>query len=574
MQIGLPLDGWDLAVVDGEGKPVPPGGTGELIIGGVGLARYLDPAKDAEKYAPMPSLGWRRAYRSGDLVTYEPDGLLFVGRADEQVKLGGRRIELGEVDAALQALPGVAGGAAAVKTTAGGNQLLVGYLAAEPDYDLGGARLQLADRLPAPLIPLLTVVDTLPTKTSGKVDRHALPWPLTGATDGSDAGTLDLEPDAEWIAEQWTAVLGTEVASLDADFFALGGGSLAAAQLVSRLRSRYPTVAVAEIYAHPRFGALIEAARSSIPHGIPAQPQARTVRRTRRSSQIFQTLMGIPLMVLAGMRWLTYLMTLNNVLSIFGILTAAPTVSWWWVAASWAVFVSPPGRMAIAVLAARLLLRRVGPGSYPRSGRVHLRLWLAEQIADTASAVSLASAPLVPYYARALGARIAPDATLHSVPPVTGWLTVGAGASVEPEVDLSGWWLDGDQLHLGAVHIGAGAVVAARSTLMPGARIGDGATVAPGSAVTGRVKAGTNVSGSPAVRTGRAKQLWPDPPARSAPLWGLWTLLASAVIALFRLPGPPPVSPSCCRCCPAGPVWPMPSCPCWPPCRPPRWCGS
>src|SRR6185312_2755582 len=107
VQIGLPLDGWDLAIVDGEGKPVPPGGTGELIIGGVGLARYLDPAKDAEKYAPMPSLGWRRAYRSGDLVTYEPDGLLFVGRADDQVKLGGRRIELGEVDAALQALPGV-----------------------------------------------------------------------------------------------------------------------------------------------------------------------------------------------------------------------------------------------------------------------------------------------------------------------------------------------------------------------------------------------------------------------------------------------------------------------------------
>jgi non-ribosomal peptide synthetase-like protein len=537
VQIGLPLDGWDLAVVDGEGKPVPPGGTGELIIGGVGLARYLDPAKDAEKYAPMPSLGWQRAYRSGDLVTYEPDGLLFVGRADEQVKLGGRRIELGEVDAALQALPGIAGGAAAVKTTAAGNQLLVGYLAAEPDYDLVAARLQLADKLPAPLIPLLTVVDTLPTKTSGKVDRNALPWPLTGATDGSDAGTLDLEPDAEWIAEQWTAVLGTEVASLDADFFALGGGSLAAAQLVSRLRTRYPTIAVAEIYAHPRFGALIEAARSSIPDVVPAQPQERTVRRTQRRSQIFQTLMGIPLMVLAGMRWLTYLMTLNNVLSSLDILSAAPTVSWWWVAASWAVFVSPPGRMAIAVLAARLLLRRVEPGSYPRSGRVHLRLWLAEQIADTASAVSLASAPLVPYYARALGARIAPDATLHSVPPVTGWLTVGAGASVEPEVDLSGWWLDGDQLHLGTVHIGAGAVVAARSTLMPGARIGDGATVAPGSAVTGRVKAGTNVSGSPAVRTGRAKQLWPDPPATSAPLWGLWPLLASAVIALIPFAG-------------------------------------
>lgn len=179
VRIGLPLDGWDLAVVDGAGIPVAEGAVGELIIGGVGLARYLDPAKDAEKYAPMPTLGWHRAYRSGDLVRYEAAGLVFMGRADEQVKLGGRRIELGEIDAALQALPGVAGAAAAVQTTAAGNQVLVGYLAPAGDVepDLAAAREMLASSLPAALIPLLTVVPSLPTKTSGKVDRHALPGP-------------------------------------------------------------------------------------------------------------------------------------------------------------------------------------------------------------------------------------------------------------------------------------------------------------------------------------------------------------------------------------------------------------
>ncbi|MGZ4660004.1 MAG: amino acid adenylation domain-containing protein, partial [Arthrobacter sp.] len=129
VRIGLPLDGWDLAVVDDGDIPVGHGEVGELIIGGVGLARYLDRAKDAEKYAAMPSLGWSRAYRSGDLVRYEADGLIFMGRADEQVKLGGRRIELGEIDAALQSLPAVGGAAAAVRTTAAGNQILVGYLA-------------------------------------------------------------------------------------------------------------------------------------------------------------------------------------------------------------------------------------------------------------------------------------------------------------------------------------------------------------------------------------------------------------------------------------------------------------
>ena len=82
------------------------GETGELVIGGAGLARYLDAAKDAEKYASVPALGWTRAYYSGDLVRSDDRGLLFVGRADDQVKLGGRRIELGEIDAALLGLPG------------------------------------------------------------------------------------------------------------------------------------------------------------------------------------------------------------------------------------------------------------------------------------------------------------------------------------------------------------------------------------------------------------------------------------------------------------------------------------
>ncbi|MBJ7386250.1 MAG: amino acid adenylation domain-containing protein, partial [Mycolicibacterium sp.] len=120
VSIGLPLPGWDLAVVDASGIPVALGEVGELVIGGVGLARYLDPEKDAEKYAPMPTLQWPRAYRSGDLVRLEADGLYFQGRADDQVKVGGRRIELGEVDSALVNLPGVSGGAAAVRKTASG----------------------------------------------------------------------------------------------------------------------------------------------------------------------------------------------------------------------------------------------------------------------------------------------------------------------------------------------------------------------------------------------------------------------------------------------------------------------
>jgi non-ribosomal peptide synthetase-like protein len=545
VRIGLPLDGWELAVVESDGVPVAEGEVGELIIGGVGLARYLDPQKDAEKYAAMPSLGWDRAYRSGDLVRFERAGLIFMGRADEQVKLGGRRIELGEIDAALQSLPGVAGAAAAVRTTAAGNQVLVGYLAGgsdsapgPPTLDLAAYRELLSATLPAPLIPMLTVVDTMPTKTSGKVDRHALPWPLPGAGDAAaGAAPLSLPEDAQWVADQWQAVLGSSVAGLDADFFAHGGGSLAAAQLVSALRGRYPTITVADIYATPRIGALIEVARQSLPGGVSAGPAPeRPVRPTALKSQVFQTLMGIPLHILAGMRWLTYLMAANNVLFAFAGFTAAPTVSWWWVAASWLVFVSPPGRMAISVAAARILLRNVRPGNYPRAGKVHLRLWLAEQIQDLAGAISLASAPWVPYYARALGAKIGRNIHLHSLPPVTGFLTLGRGCNIEPEVDLSGWWIDGDIVRIGHVHVGADATVGARSTLMPGASIGAGGQVEPGSAVLGKVKAGQLVAGSPAERRGKAKQDWPAGQPVSSLLGRLWFTAfaaASAVLALI-----------------------------------------
>ncbi|MCO1339952.1 amino acid adenylation protein [Kocuria polaris] len=529
VRIGLPLDGWDLAVVDAAGIPVADGETGELIIGGVGLARYLDAAKDAEKYAPMPTLGWERAYRSGDLVVNDPAGLIFVGRADEQVKLGGRRIELGEIDAALQALPGVSGAAAAVKTTAAGNQLLIGYLAAPAGHDLVAAREHLAVELPAALIPRLAVVETLPTKTSGKVDRAALPWPLAQLSVNDDDGLPDLSADARFIVDAWAAVLGAEPAGLDADFFAAGGGSLTAAQLVSRLRVRYPSVTVGDLYEHPRLGALLE----SLGEGTTDDdaPQ-RTVARTSRSAQVVQTLLGIPLFVLVGLRWLTYLLIGNGIADALGIFASPVTVHWWAIAALWLVFVSPLGRMGLSVVAARTLLRGLTPGVYPRSGSVHLRLWLAQHIADLIDPVSLMSAPWVPLYARALGAKVGRDATLHSVPPVTGMLTVGKGASVEPEVDLSGYWIDGDDVHVGAIVIGARASVGARSTLLPGTRIGAGTEVRSGSAVIGTTRPDSTYAGSPAKRTGKAKPAWPEAKPAGGALATIGFGAASAALAL------------------------------------------
>jgi non-ribosomal peptide synthetase-like protein len=533
VRIGLPLDGWDLAVVDAEGARVAEGEVGELVIGGVGLGRYLDAAKDAEKYAPAPVLGWERAYRSGDLVRFDADGLIFQGRVDDQVKVGGRRIELGEIEASLQSLPGVAGAAAAVRSSSSGSPVLVGYVAV-PDrsaFDRTAALAALRAHLPAALVPVLALVDELPTRTSGKVDKAALPWPLPVEESTADA----LPEGVRVLAEDWTAVLGVPVPSAEANFFDLGGGSLAAAQLVTRVRSRDPEFTVADVYALPRLGAMAEALdeRDDEDRGRGRPADFHRVSPTPRSMGVFQTLVSLPIASLAAARWLAALLAVGWVLDLVGLAGPLPRPDTWVVALLVLLFVTPVGRMLLTVLAARTLLAGLRPGDYPRGGSVHRRIWTTEAIAHALGGVGLSGAPFVVAYGRLLGARIAPEVTLHSLPPLTGMLTIGEGASVEPEVDLSGYWIDGDILRVGAIRIGAGSVIGARSALLPGTRIGRDAQIEPASAVFGRVRAGQRWAGSPAVRVGRARRWWPDsPPARGRGWWWVYAT-SSSLLALL-----------------------------------------
>src|SRR5262249_44516639 len=144
----------------------------------------------------------------------------------------------------------------------------------------------------------------------------------------------------------------------------------------------------------------------------------------------------------------------------------------------------PVGRLGIVLGASRLLRRGIRPGEHPRGGRVHLRLWTLERIATAFSVAGFAGTHWAPRYAKALGCKVGRDVELHAMPPGTGLATFGDGCTVEPEADLAGWWLDGDVLHVGEIYVGANARVGVRSTLLPGAKVPDGAEVAPGECVT------------------------------------------------------------------------------------------
>ncbi|MGZ7497441.1 Pls/PosA family non-ribosomal peptide synthetase [Corynebacterium sp. ZY180755] len=547
VHIGKPLAGWDLMVVDKNEQPVRMGEVGELIIGGVGLAQYLDPEKDREKYAPLKSVGWARAYRSGDHVRLEEDGLYFVGRIDDQVKIGGRRIELGEVDANLAALDNVRQSTVVVQTTGADQKVLVGYVSVDDPaqgFDHDAAHARLAESMPAALVPRIHVMDDLPVTTSGKVDKKVLPWPLPGV----EVDTEGLTPTQSWLAGLWVDALGVAVSGEDADFFSLGGTSLAAATLVGKIREKAPTIAVRDLYDHPRLGALAERVEQiakesgyqlDFGHTETHKIQQPLPTPVSLSTRLKQELIQLPVMTLQATQWLACLLLINNIAAWVSAnyfeISWATSVNWWLVVVMVIIFATPIGRLPIGGLGSRLITRGIAPGTYERGGSEHLRIWAAERLSDASGVRNISGATWVNYYARALGVEIGKGVDLHSLPPVTGLLTLGEHSSVEPEVDLNGYWVDGNKLHVGAITIGSNARIGSRSTLLPGAVIGEDAHVEAGSTVTAdkKVKAGARWSGSPAKKVGRSKHRFPDehPPRKSwfVPIYGASSILLSAL---------------------------------------------
>ncbi|MFJ5818483.1 amino acid adenylation domain-containing protein [Streptomyces sp. NPDC093108] len=278
--IGEPLDNHRLYVLDEGLRLVPPGTPGELYIAGAGVAQgYLDhPALTADRFVADPyGPSGTRMYRTGDLVRWSPEGSLeYLGRADQQVKLRGFRIEPGEIETVLVGRPGVGQATVVVREDRPGDKRLVAYLTAEEGARIepGDVQRQVSGLLPDYMIPsAFVVLDEIPLTVNGKVDRRALPAPqFSNETTGRAPRTGKEEVLCGLFAE----ILGLPSVTIDDHFFNLGGHSLLATRLVGRIRTVLGVeLSVATLFENPIVATLVE----KLDGAEAARPRLRPMRR-------------------------------------------------------------------------------------------------------------------------------------------------------------------------------------------------------------------------------------------------------------------------------------------------------
>jgi non-ribosomal peptide synthetase-like protein len=549
--IGRAVRGHTAHVLDAELEPVKDGAPGELCVTGPGLARGYrnDPALTARRFPISPRFG--RMYRTGDLVRREPSGdLVFLGRVDQQVKLRGYRIELEEIEAHLRGFDGVAAAACKLCDPEGA-PFLAGYLvpregAAPPDLD--GVRASLIESLPEYMVPVhYAVLGELPTTTGGKLDRRALPTPKAKAGSGDRPITPPRNALERAILEAVGEVLHHRSLGRDDDFFDLGGNSLAAARLVSRLRARPSTsgLAVRDVY-EARTPARLAArarARSEAP-GVAAPAALPSQAKESAARPVLVTIaqaawLALGLCLGSGLVYLIVFLIFPWLLFLFspvGLLCAAPVL------ATALALLYAPLSIAVLVLVKRLVIGRYAAGRTEAWTGPYLRQWMVERTAGIVPWSLLLGTPLIASVLRALGARVGKRVHIHRGVSLGrgGWdlLEIGDDVTIGQDAALGLVELEDGHLIAGPVTLGNRVTLEVRASVSGGATLeadailGALAWLPPGS----RVPCGERWTGVPARHQGPALAP-PLPEAGSTvqpAVHGAWLLGAQLGLGALR----------------------------------------
>ncbi len=539
VNIGQPIAGYKVYILDVLGNQLPQGEAGELCIAGTGVVRgYLgQPELTAKKFTTiMNADGIReRIYHSGDKARYLPDGNLeFLGRLDDQVKVRGYRIERGEVEAVLAEVPQIQ--AAAVDVFKATDQLAAWVVLCPGQIlDRKMVREYLSKKLPDYMIPaFLEQIDTLPLTTSGKIDRARLPAPKIAMGEHKRDYIAPCTEAEKAIASVWQKVLKRPAISITDDFFLdLDGHSLLAAMIVSQLRQNeaFSHVSVGDMYNAPtveKLSGLLEKKKDT---DKKVSNKTDNFRPVSRSAYILCTVaQAFGVLFLCGIniaQWLGAFLT-------YGYLAVADyPVKICLIVATIVLLLITPATLFLSVILKWLLLGKIKPGKYPLWGWFYFRYWLVRSIVRAVPVHYLDGTPYLNVYYRLMGARIGKHVFIASHGLASfDLLTVGDGSSIGLNSSVDGVSVYNGMLHLAPVTIGARCYVGNRSVLggdnvmEDGSSLGDLSVLAAGE----RITEGKVWNGSPAEPTGTRKL---EPFAKPWTMWS-WAIYSFGIF-LFPL---------------------------------------
>ncbi|ABI61121.1 Non-ribosomal peptide synthetase module [Granulibacter bethesdensis CGDNIH1] len=518
--IGYPLPGYTAYILDETTlAPVPAGEGGELLIGGPGVSLgYIGrPELTAEKFIRNPLVAADASdipdpvlYRTGDKASFDTEGrIVFHGRIDDQIKFRGYRIETGEIEAELGKLDAVRAAAVVLREDSAGTQHLVAFIsyAEGATPDAGTIRTALAARLPAYMLPtVFLALDEIPRLPSGKINRKALPAVIeTIAPEKRDIVAPRNPAEAALVEAAQAVFPHIQVSTIDDFFQDLGGHSLSAAGLVSRLRQdeRFRSVSIQDLYECRTLDRLAAKFADTATGDTEAVlPPFQTVPPWRhRLCGAAQSVALIPIFGLQAIRDIVPYLVFSALMEFDWTLRQA-------ILGTLLTFVLTPLVItAIAIAAKWLVIGRYKPGSYPLWGSYYFRWWFVSRMLQVVPAAFMADTPAYSIYCRLLGMKVGKDAHLGSVGfGAADLIEIGADTSIGNEVFLNNVSIEGGMLHIGHIRIGTDCYVGSRAVVERDAVMEDRAELGNLSALSAdhTIPAGEIWNGSPASFTAKA----------------------------------------------------------------------